>query len=280
MSRIGYSMITVPHTNQVPVPTLSRHNSEGNMGAPLDTFRATQKSLKAIAARFSPSSAKSDHQGLTGSRRATLPTIPPSMGMHTNPSSTSLSSVHSEPSVTRSEPTLSPLIQKDSLSIPNKYRQAQATSSSRNIDYLSFSANTLPNYSPTTGVKNENPPSDWERFLSSIDNGQANIYDSIYGGPPVDSLLGIAQHPTITNASATLSPSTFSPNGWNWESYSEQAPPPQSVLSFSDESLTSGEEFGSNPYELDLPSGIEKTYLPDYINSLIGTGGLDANFGL
>ncbi|KAF2126802.1 transcriptional activator protein-like protein acu-15 [Dothidotthia symphoricarpi CBS 119687] len=272
--RIGCAMITVPRVNPLPAPSLLRHNSDGNMGAPMDTFRATQKSLKAIAARMSPGSTKCA-QALTASRRATLPVIPPSMSMHANPSSTSLSSIHSETSVSRSEPTHSPLANRDVLPMPSKHRQDQSTSSNRNIDYLSFSTNTLPNYGSTAGIKKDNSSVDWERFLSSIDNGQANIYDTIYGGPPADAFLSIAQHPAIADANSTLSP-----DDWNWENYSEQAPPPQSVLSFSDESLTSGEDFGSNPCDFDLPPGVDKTYLPDYINSLIGTGGLDVNFGL
>ncbi|KAF7450923.1 C6 transcription factor FacB [Pyrenophora tritici-repentis] len=88
-------------------------------------------------------------------------------------------------------------------------------------------------------------------MLSSLDNGQTNIYDTIYGGPRADALLDVA--PLSANA-------TWSPTVWNWSSYSSEAPPPQSVLSFSDESLTSGEEFGTGACDYGSTPGSDRLY--------------------
>ncbi|KAF2798292.1 hypothetical protein K505DRAFT_357656 [Melanomma pulvis-pyrius CBS 109.77] len=282
--RVGCSMISVSRVEQVLTPAISRHGSEGSMAAPMDSFRATQKSLKAIAARFSPSAVKAHRQDLKEPRRATLPAISPSMGMHANPSSSSLSSIRSEPAAARSEPTLSPLSHRSSLSLYTKRRASNAIRQNPNIDYLSFGPDPLANYpfAPNSCGKSEVSPADWERLLSSLDNGQTNIYDTIYGGPPADALLDCP--PLSAGAETNL---TWSPNVWNWGSYNDQAPPPQSVLSFSDESLTSGEEFGNcGDYGTGSTPGNERMYpgimIPDLNASSngIGLGGLDGNFGL
>jgi hypothetical protein len=283
--RVGCSMIAVPRLEHIPpTPAISRHNSDGMMCAPMDRFRATQKSLKAIAARFSPSAMKATPEDTKEPRRATLPAISPSMGAHANPSLTSLSSIRSEPANARSEPTLSPLSHRSSLSVHSKRRASNVIRQNPNIDYLSFGPDPLANYAlhhgpATTGGK-EVSPADWERLLSSLDNGQTNIYDTIYGGPPADALLDCA--PLSAGAESNL---TWSPNMWNWNSCNEQAPPPQSVLSFSDESLTSGEEFGHSTGEYGSTPGSERVYqgiiIPDMSNpNGMGLGGLDGNFGL
>jgi hypothetical protein len=282
--RVGYSMVAVPRVDRMPTPILSRHNSEGTMGAPMDRFRATQKSLKAIAARFSPSAMKASPQESKEPRRATLPTISPSMSAHGNPSSTSLSSIRSEPANARSEPTFSPLSHRSSLSVHTKRRASNILRQNPNIDYLSFGPDPLASYAlhhpPATSGGKEVSPSDWERLLSSLDNGQTNIYDNIYGGPAADALLDCT--PLSAGAETNL---TWPSNTWNWNSYNEQAPPPQSVLSFSDESLTSGEEFAHSAAEYGSTPGSERVYqgiiIPDLGNTHgMGLGGLDGNFGL
>ena len=278
--RVGCSMITIARPEQGP-PAIARHNSEGGMGAPTDSFRATQKSLKAIAARFSPVAAKAIRSEVKEPRRATLPTISPSMGVHGNQSTTSLSSIRSEPVLARSEPNLSPMSHRSPLSLYTKRRPSNAMRQNPNVDYLSLGVDPLASYgfaNNGSGGKPEVSPSDWERLLSSLDNGQQTIYDTIYGGMPSDALLECA--PLSAGAETNM---TWSPNVWNWANYGDQAPP-QSVLSFSDESLTSGEEFGS--CEFGSTPGNERVYqgimIPDMSNtpnSAILTG-MDGNFGL
>jgi hypothetical protein len=276
--RIGCSLISLPRPEHVAMPSLSRHNSDGAMGAPMDTFRATQQSLKAIAARFTPGAMKANRQEPKEPRRATLPALSPAMGVHGNPSSSSLSSIRSEPPAARSEPTMSPLTHRASMSLFSKRRASNALRQNPNIDYLSFGQDPLANYPFTNQAKSEVSPADWERLLSNLDNGQTNIYDTIYGGPPADALLDCP--PLSASTETTLA---WSPNVWNWGSYTEQAPPPQSVLSFSDESLTSGEEYDTCGMYGSTPERVyQGIMVPDMStpNSGIGLGGLDGNFGL
>ncbi|KZM22061.1 DNA-binding transcription factor cat8 [Ascochyta rabiei] len=273
--RVGCSMVAVP---RVTGPTLSRHNSAGSMGAPMDTLRATQETLKAIAARFSPGALKASRHGVHEARRATLPAILPEVGVHSNPSSTSLPSIQSEPHMARSEPTMSPPNHnRASFSMSNKRRPNPVSAAHRNIDFLSFSADPLTTHSlGATTSKSEVSKSDWERLLGSLDGGQTNIYDNIYGGPAAEALLDAGPLSTATDSSAN-----WSPDAWDWNSYGTAAPP-QSVLSLSDESLTSGEEFGSNSCELGTP-GSDGMYagimIPD-MSTPTGLGALDGNFGL
>jgi hypothetical protein len=290
--RVGCGIVAVPRVEQMPAPSLSRHNSEGSMGAPLDTFRATQKSLKALAARFSPSAMKAARQDQEP-RRATLPALSPNVGVHANASLTSLSSIQSEPPVARSEPTLSPLSHRASFSMPNKRRPSQPTpqqqqqqlqqlqqlQQQRNIDYLSFATDPLASYAlqNNQGIKTEVSTSDWERLLSSLDNGQTNIYDTIYGGTPADALVDV-----VPQSASTDSNVTWSPNVWNWSSYSSEAPPPQSVLSFSDESLTSGEEFSTGACDYGSTPGSDRLYpgimIPGDYDNTTNLTGLDATY--
>ncbi|KAJ4364937.1 DNA-binding transcription factor cat8 [Ascochyta clinopodiicola] len=273
--RIGCSMITVP---RVAAPTLSRHHSAGSMSAPSETLRATQETLKAIAARFSPGALKAGRHDVHEARRATLPAIGPEFGIHGNTSSTSLSSIHSEPHMARSEPTMSPPTHnRASFSTPNKHRPNTGPAAHRNIDFLSFGADALSAYPlGAPNCKSEVSNSDWERLLGSLDGGQTNIYDNIYGGRAAEALIDAGPLSTATDSSAN-----WSPDAWDWNSYGTSAPP-QSVLSLSDESLTSGEEFSNNPCELGTP-GSDRMYagimIPD-MSTPTGLGALDGNFGL
>ncbi|KAL5119622.1 DNA-binding transcription factor cat8 [Pleosporales sp. CAS-2024a] len=277
--QIGCTLVAIPRVEPMAAPQLYRHHSENSMGAPLDTFRATQKTLKAIAARFTPDAIKAQQENQE-LRRATLPAISPGMGSHASRSMTSLSSIHSEPPVTpRSEPTLSPSSHRASFSVPNKRRPSQHTTQHQNIDYLAFANDPLGSFAvaANTDTKSEVSSSDWVRLLSSLDNGQTNIYDTIYGGPRADALLDV-----VPISATTENTTVWSPNTWNWGGFSEQAPS-QSVLSFTDESLTSGEEFGSNSCEFNSTPGSERLYtgimIPD-MSTPNRLGGLDGNFGL
>jgi hypothetical protein len=100
-----------------------------------------------------------------------------------------------------------------SFSVADKRRPSQLSSQHRNIDYLSFAADPLAGYTlnHTTGIKSEVSASDWERLLGSLDSGQTNIYDNIYGGPPAEALLDAG--PLSASADSTA---TWSPNAWSW----------------------------------------------------------------
>ena len=81
------------------------------------------------------------------------------------------------------------------------------------------------------GVSNN----EWEALLASMEGGMDNVYDAIYGGA------------TVVNEPALASKtSDWSPDSWDLSSFSlgdfTASDAPQSVLSMSDESLSSGEE--------------------------------------
>lgn len=256
------SLLLAPPSQPMPTPTLSRHNSDSSMPSPHDAFKATQRHLKALASRFTSSPALKHSQSHAhfhdsiDSRRATLPNLP--LG---TVSQTSLSSTHSAPAQPRSEPTLSPLSMRSSvMPTPGPKPQQERVSAVPNLDYLPFdmynanAAQHRPNQSlDKTPRKLTVSPTDWERLLSSLDNGQTNIYDNIYGGPAAEALLDV---PPLSASSAHAASSdaggiAWDPAMWGLASNGETHIP-QSVLSFSEESLTSGsDELGLS----DLGSG-------------------------
>ncbi|KAF2102666.1 hypothetical protein NA57DRAFT_31927 [Rhizodiscina lignyota] len=305
-------------------PILSRQNSDKTGMTTQDALRSTQKHLKAIAARLSPDKQRrreSDNISLNDDgRRATAPAI----GSHPNNSQNSLSSIHSEPatllaashrpSPTTSNPAVSPSFQQLRQSPPNQPLKRSSTSAAPrppNLDYLSFTASSpAGTISPRSSTKATpadilrayHATADWEKLISSLDQTDSNIYDSIYGGPGgAQNLVWDAQSSASTNP--TSNGSMDAPNfGWRpgfagltplaLDGYPmmSPAPVPQSVLSFSDESLSSGEEFSSVGMSTGGRSG--SAGLGDevdvYADLDIGMlkipaddmGGLDGGFGL
>ncbi|KAF2838435.1 transcriptional activator protein-like protein acu-15 [Patellaria atrata CBS 101060] len=288
--RVSQTVLATPKSQ--PSPMLSQQQSDSAMPAPQDPFRATPKQLKAIASRLIKQSGK-PQQDLKEPRRATLPHISPNgITQHRNPSQTSISSHHSEPPF-RPDSSVSPFGNRASLAVPsnaqqpNKQKRSSTNHQLPNLDYLSFGTDysnplgTTYLYSPQPPVKPEVSNGDWERLLGSIDNGQNNIYDTIYGGAPVEAVLDVP--PMSASADVNL---VWPQALWN---LSLDSQPPQSVLSFSDESLTSGgEEYGVSDFTSSAGSvPPQETYrgimIPD-LSPRSGVGldfnGLDGGFGL
>lgn len=129
--------------------------------------------------------------------------------------------------------------------------------------------------SKSTGVS----PSEWEVLLGSLDGGQTNLYDAIYGGPA----LSLSDNTTASSYGA------WSPDSqWDIASLGmgdfTSAPSqggPRSVLSFSEESLSSGEEMSTS--ELGGRLGdYGSSLLPGSVGSADGylLDGLENTFGL
>ncbi|PBP17823.1 fungal-specific transcription factor domain-containing protein [Diplocarpon rosae] len=117
--------------------------------------------------------------------------------------------------------------------------------------------------------------SEWEALLGSLDGGQANLYDAIYGGPTL----------FLENASSNYD--TWSPDSqWDMASLmmnelGDAAPgAARSVLSLSEESLSSGEDMSTS----DLGLGVGHEFAREQHSLGTGEGyileGLDATFGL
>lgn len=143
-----------------------------------------------------------------------------------------------------------------------------------NMDYLSLSNSTTSNPQPSSPTQNNHtspsqpvPPShqphnslypptqmnkgisgsgvslsEWEALLGAMDGGQINVYDAIYGGPA----LSLETPNNYTE---------WASDPWDLSSFtigdlelSTNAAGPQSVLSLSDESLSSGDDLSNEIY--------------------------------
>lgn len=151
----------------------------------------------------------------------------------------------------------------------NSRQHSSASRSKQNLDYLSLSNTPLQSRSGSP-PHNRNMPltanradqtmtpmpmgkmagpvtnAEWEAILGSMDGGLNNVYDAIYGGS------------AFINEAPLPSKNDWSPDTWDLANFNinelGQAPvPPQSVLSLSDESLSSGEEV--SPSDLNLGMG-------------------------
>lgn len=196
--RVACSFFPIDSTQLRPRhPALSRHNSDSAMSAPqFFNLSSPEKSrLKAAAQRLlvkSPFETKDQ-------RRATVPSIAihqQALQTRSQPNLTSPLSpvmVHqprSEPARSPEKSSVQPVFTRPSAPLPPK--PVRSFSQRKfNLDYLSFSNGPTRAQSPdlthsSRSIKHE--PTDWERLLGSIDNGQTNIFDNIYGGLPVEVL--------------------------------------------------------------------------------------------
>jgi len=107
--------------------------------------------------------------------------------------------------------------------------------------------NHTPLFPPTTFSSSKNTPvpvpTEWEALLGSLDGGPTNLYDAIYGGPPI----------VLDESNAQVTPSTYdewSPESWDmsalavhdFTNVTGDHGVARSVLSFSDDSLSSTED--------------------------------------
>lgn len=215
---------TKPSTKQQH-PPLSRHNSDGAVHPVSFSHHGsaspTEKNrFKAAAQRLM---AKNPFDR-NDQRRATFPNI----SLHHNAMQTQ--SQPNIPHVATSEPAYSPANPSPPALLPASARPSAAPQTLRpvrsfpqqqqlNLDYLSFSNVPTRTHSPDAHASIKQEPSDWERLLGSLDNGQTNIFDNIYGGPPVDFLDTHHQHHQ-QNVKHMVPPMASSlPNPatqWNW----------------------------------------------------------------
>lgn len=173
----------------------------------------------------------------------------------------------------------------DYLSLGNTPSQSRHSSPPRNRMYPpsmpqhrhSMGHAALASKAPTTAsVANT---ADWEVMLGTMDNGLNNVYDAIYGGP---GFINEATVPPHHQQQQHHNGNDWSPDSWDLSNFSigefaganaagssnsATGPAgPQSVLSLSDESLSSGEDVA--PSELGLSMGS----VPDYQGNILPTG--------
>ncbi|KAK5987550.1 Transcriptional activator protein acu-15 [Cladobotryum mycophilum] len=152
---------------------------------------------------------------------------------------------------------------------PANGRPSPTAQSRQNLDYLALNNAHLQSKSasPQAGMQasstmpllgaqimDKSPDmtdSQWESLLGSMEGGPKNVYDAIYGG------TNMLNEGTL---SGNTTNSEWSPDSWDLTNFSigdfaNNPAAPQSVLSMSDESLSSGEEI--SPSELGLNLGLD-----------------------
>ena len=175
-------------------------------------------------------------------------------------------------------------------------QQQRVVHVNKSLDYFSMSRSPQPS-SPTLSrhsqpqyfqnQKAASPssvtPANWEALLSSMDGGQMNVYDAIYGGPNI----GLSAATDTTPASsASQAGDSWSPESWDLAGFTladlagarghggpgSIPPPAQSVLSFSDESMNSvaGDELASADLANLGLSGLDIAGLPYRNGGLLG----------
>jgi len=128
---------------------------------------------------------------------------------------------------------------------------------------------------PTTKTSSVSP-SEWEVLLGSLEGGQTNLYDAIYGGPAL----------SLTDNSSSNYGDWSPDSQWDMTSFTMNdfgsAPgAARSVLSFSEESLSSGEDLSASDLGLGgRPLDYRQALLPGSGSDGYLLEGLDATFGL
>ena len=213
----GLARPLVPSSSHMTISQANRHLNP--MPAPESKHKSTRKSIQAIASRLSPSNTKQKSEGSARSR--SIPTNGPacSLSPHLRTlSSASLSSTRSAPVLAMTSPTPRQLQPR-----PRKF-EAQPTV---NLDYFPLgdphmSGSTSRERTPAKGQPHLTDTA-WEQLLTNIDLTDTTPQDEIDG----------AFHDW------TPAPD---PDAWSIEELTTKAAVSQSVLSYSEESLTSCED--------------------------------------
>lgn len=213
----------------------SRHGSEGSMPAPHHSTipAAMKQQFKAMTQKFWPD--KSNDANMLQRRMTSagpyrhssyaqsVPALSPGEGAH----------------MPRSEPARSPPGTNSLLgtpghrqSVPPAQTQPSQTKHPRaslNLDYLSFNSSGTSTPTVPAPAKNNNQ-TDWERLLANLDNGQTNIFDNIYGGPPVEVLQEPQKQNQIHNMQSVSTSNLYDDTlGWDPEIWAVTAGDPTPV---------------------------------------------------
>ena len=151
------------------------------------------------------------------------------------------------------------------------------------VSQVSGNHHLYPNGGPMNQKVGSVSLSEWETLLGSLDGGSLNVYDAIYGGQQISL---DSNPPSAGSVGPTYSP--WSPDSWDLTNFNlgdlNNPAPPQSVLSLSDESLSSGGEELA-PSELSLSVGSldfrnqHRGMMPANGDNFV-LDGIDGNFGL
>ena len=260
--KVACAMISVeggPKSNREPETLTARRKSDGVMPAPKVSLKGAKKQIQAVASRISGGFPRQIKQEDFSGRRATAPALSAShVGIYSRSNSRhSISSAASEPSLHYTH--------TKGLSTHRSPRQS-ASYETPNLDYLSFNNDQTP--SPD--------------FSSTISAVPFKDIDAAFGITPQTQLPYDGMFPSPDMLSAYISPSPSSA-AYDWASdvwavpsdIATQPPSARSVLSFSEEELTSGEELSS----CDMGGEYRGILMPN-VDEFCGIEGLEGSFGL
>ena len=232
-----------PHTAQTPIQDLRLRTT---MSAPSTMKnKSAMKQIQAFAARFTNFGSKLQKPSPDPTIRHSAGAMTASENHQSSPqdrsySRLSISSAQSEPCFAIVPPYTSPTLS----------RSSNSPKSAVNLDFFPMARQNSMMMSPpaATPQKGMEDPvftdAAWESILASMDSGNTNIFNGIYGGS-LDGETPFAQplsDPGYVDSMATPIP-TWPSEIWSADAINvlqNKAPVPQSLLSFSDESLTSG----------------------------------------
>lgn len=126
---------------------------------------------------------------------------------------------------------------------------------------------------PSESKMNEFSPAQWEALLGSLDGGQTNVYDAIYGGPsplPLHEPQPMPADPTQTVGAGWLE-EPWSMTGFNMGDFDGGAQ--GAALTMSEESVsppgeTAQGDLGLGVNNLDLGDGLQRCGTAGYMNGL------------
>ncbi|TVY17801.1 Transcriptional activator protein acu-15 [Lachnellula arida] len=123
--------------------------------------------------------------------------------------------------------------------------QSPVQSRAQNPPHMSHNpvfSNSYSSPALNTNTKTSTPtPTEWEVLLGSLDGGQSNLYDAIYGGPALS-----LTDPTTSNYGDWSPDSGWDMTSMTMNDFSGAPGPARSVLSLSEESLSSGEDLSTS----------------------------------
>lgn len=254
--------------------------------APQTTARSSaRKQLEAIASRFSLSNNHaSKHTRSPNSHPSTVTTLSlGTYGLCAHHSSLSLSSTQRESVLKRAN---SDVRHTKSSSLP-------AVADVPNLDYLPFDSDVLPTTVNSEIEDDITSASDWEQLLGYVDGvgyvdspqqpgvklQTLDSYDSTSSGSA--SLDVSSPYKEVTPLAPGMAINDWSPEVWGIaDDFSQHAATAQSVFSFTEESITSGEELSSSDFESGSRSGNGSEVKGILMPNLVDEDGFDDNLGL
>ncbi|KAK1754489.1 putative transcriptional activator protein acu-15 protein [Echria macrotheca] len=170
---------------------------------------------------------------------------------------------HESPAAPRRDHRLS-LSQAQAAQAAMIARISPGSTSKSSLDYLSL--NSTPQSQPSSPAQTRGPQiqqtqlyahlqqqkpivsqADWEQLLGSIENGQMNLYDAMYGGPG-----SMALTDTPVSSTAGWSPESWDVSGFNLGDFGPGSATTHSVLSLSEDSLSSADDLAPSEIGLGL----------------------------